>query len=102
MPIYEYVCSACGHSTEVFQSIRDQPLTRCQQCTQPTLQKLVSAAGFRLKGGGWYETDFKAAGDKKKNLAQDSNSAESTTPTTNTTAATTAPNNTPPSSSSNS
>lgn len=77
MPIYEYVCGACGHNSEVLQGIRDQPLSHCAQCGQPALQKLVSAAGFRLKGSGWYETDFKAAGDKKKNLAENSNSAES-------------------------
>lgn len=68
MPIYEYACRVCGAKREVFQGIHDLPLTQCQDCHQPSLQKLVSASGFRLKGGGWYETDFKKEGDKKKNL----------------------------------
>ena len=50
------------------QKISDAPLTDCPECGQPALKKLISAAGFRLKGGGWYETDFKKSGDKKKNL----------------------------------
>lgn len=68
MPIYEYACMSCGAKYEVFQGIHDLPLIDCQQCCQPTLQKLISATGFRLKGGGWYETDFKKDTDKKKNL----------------------------------
>jgi len=69
MPIYEYRCAACGHELEKLQKISDPPLVDCPACGKPALQKLVSAAGFRLKGGGWYETDFKK--DKKKNLAKD-------------------------------
>lgn len=69
MPIYEYRCSECGHELEKLQKISDAPLVDCPACGKPALQKLVSAAGFRLKGGGWYETDFKK--DKKKNLAKD-------------------------------
>lgn len=72
MPIYEYQCKSCGHTLEAFQKISDAPLTGCPACGQPELAKLVSAAGFRLKGGGWYETDFKGSKDKKKNLAGDS------------------------------
>lgn len=68
MPIYEYRCEHCGHELEVMQKISDAPLTDCPECSQPTLKKQISAAGFRLKGGGWYETDFKKSGDKKKNL----------------------------------
>lgn len=68
MPIYEYQCKACGHALEVIQKISEEPLKFCPECGQAELSKLVSAAGFRLKGGGWYETDFKS-GDKKKNLA---------------------------------
>ena len=64
MPIYEYVCSACGHTLEKLQKISDPPLVECPHCNKMTLQKQVSAAGFRLKGGGWYETDFKT-GNKK-------------------------------------
>ena len=66
MPFYEYRCEKCGHQTEALQKISDAPLVDCPECGQPALKKLISAAGFRLKGGGWYETDFK--GGKKKNL----------------------------------
>ncbi|MBK1717825.1 FmdB family zinc ribbon protein [Thiocystis violacea] len=68
MPIYEYRCESCGHELERLQKISDAPLTDCPSCGRPALKKLISAAGFRLKGGGWYETDFKKDGDKKKNL----------------------------------
>ena len=67
MPIYEYVCDSCGHEMEAFQKLSEDPLKDCPQCNQETLRKKVSAAGFRLKGGGWYETDFKSG--KKKNVA---------------------------------
>jgi putative FmdB family regulatory protein len=66
MPIYEYRCEACNHELEALQKMSDAPLTECPECKQPTLRKLISAAGFRLKGSGWYETDFK--GGSKKNL----------------------------------
>ena len=66
MPIYEYRCEHCGHEMEALQKISDGPLVDCPECGRPALKKLVSAAGFRLKGGGWYETDFKSGG--KKNL----------------------------------
>ena len=69
MPIYEYECKACGHDLEALQKLADAPLTDCPTCNKAELHKKVSAAGFRLKGGGWYETDFKAG--KKKNLAGD-------------------------------
>jgi putative FmdB family regulatory protein len=68
MPIYEYRCAECGHEMEKLQKISDTPLVECPACGKPALQKLVSAAGFRLKGGGWYETDFKSG--KKKNVAK--------------------------------
>ena len=64
MPIYEYQCGACKHVFENLQKISDAPLTRCPDCGAEALKKLVSAPAFRLKGGGWYETDFKT-GDKK-------------------------------------
>ena len=67
MPIYEYQCAECGYQLEVLQKISDEPLKDCPQCGEPAMKKLVSAAAFRLKGGGWYETDFKS-GDKKKNV----------------------------------
>ena len=66
MPIYEYQCQSCGFDLEKLQRINDEPLVDCPECGKPELRRLVSAAGFRLKGGGWYETDFKKAG--KKNL----------------------------------
>ena len=66
MPIYEYRCEACGHELEALQKISDEALLVCSDCTQPALKKLLSAGGFRLKGSGWYETDFK--GGRKKNL----------------------------------
>jgi putative FmdB family regulatory protein len=59
MPVYEYECQACGHYLETLQKISEPPLTDCPVCGKPELKKLISAAGFRLKGGGWYETDFK-------------------------------------------
>lgn len=61
MPIYEYRCAACGHELEALQKLADSPLTDCPSCGQSRLSKLVSAAGFRLKGSGWYATDFKSA-----------------------------------------
>src|SRR6056297_2760782 len=69
MPIYEYECRECSHRLEKLQKMSDAPLTRCPECGKESLTKLVSAAGFRLKGGGWYETDFKK--DGKRNLAGD-------------------------------
>jgi len=77
MPIYEYRCAECGHELEKLQKISDAPLLDCPACGKPALQKLVSAAGFRLKGGGWYETDFKK--DRKKNIAKE-DSAKSDKP----------------------
>lgn len=69
MPIYDYHCTACGADSEILHKISDPPETICPVCGKPTLVKQVSAAGFRLSGGGWYETDFKKSGDKQKNLA---------------------------------
>ncbi|MCK4870130.1 MAG: zinc ribbon domain-containing protein [Gammaproteobacteria bacterium] len=62
MPIYEYECQKCGHRFEQLQKMSDEPLTKCPQCGKSALKKLVSAAGFQLKGSGWYETDFKNKG----------------------------------------
>ncbi len=74
MPIYEYECQQCGQRHEALQKLSDEPLKDCAHCGAPELKKLISAAGFRLKGGGWYETDFKSG--QKKNLHQ-SGSGES-------------------------
>jgi putative FmdB family regulatory protein len=62
MPIYEYRCGACGHELEVLQKLSEAPLSDCPECHKSTLTKLVSAAGFQLKGSGWYATDFKGSG----------------------------------------
>jgi len=75
MPIYEYQCRECSHRLEKLQKMSDAPLTLCPECGKAALSKLVSAAGFRLKGGGWYETDFKK--DGKRNLAGDQGGAKS-------------------------
>jgi putative FmdB family regulatory protein len=75
MPIYEYQCESCGHALEALQRLSDSPLVDCPTCSKPALKKQISAAGFRLKGGGWYETDFKSG--NKKNLAGDSGSSSS-------------------------
>jgi putative FmdB family regulatory protein len=75
MPIYEYRCNACGHELEKIQRMSDAPLVDCPDCGQAKLRRLVSAPGFRLKGGGWYETDFKK--DGKRNL-HDSHSPSAT------------------------
>jgi len=64
MPIYEYRCGACGHEKEVLQRMSDKPLTKCPKCGKRAFNKLVSAAGFQLKGTGWYATDFKNSGAK--------------------------------------
>ena len=74
MPIYEYQCDACSSETEVLQKISDPPLEICPECGASALRKKISAAAFRLKGSGWYETDFKT-GDKK-NLAGDGGKGE--------------------------
>jgi putative FmdB family regulatory protein len=64
MPIYEYRCEACGHQEEFLQKVSEPPLTQCPACGKPSLQKLLSAAGFQLKGSGWYVTDFRNKGTK--------------------------------------
>jgi len=76
MPIYEYECKACGHTFEAFQKMVDDPLKDCPECKKAALKKLISASAFRLKGDGWYETDFKT-GDKK-NIASKSESKSGT------------------------
>lgn len=69
MPLYEYRCDACEHEFEALQKMSDEPLVHCPACDEATLRKLVSAVGFRLKGDGWYETDFKG-GKNKRNIAE--------------------------------
>jgi putative FmdB family regulatory protein len=69
MPFYEYQCKNCGHTLEAMQKVNDAPLKKCPHCGKSQLTRLMSAPVFRLKGGGWYETDFKGDSDNKKNLA---------------------------------
>ena len=69
MPFYEYQCKNCGHDLEAMQKIHDAPLKKCPHCGKAQLQRLMSAPVFRLKGGGWYETDFKGDKDNQRNLA---------------------------------
>ncbi len=71
MPIYEYLCQSCGDTHEAIQKFSDSPLIDCPACGESALKKLLSAPSFRLKGGGWYETDFK--GKKAKNVATSDN-----------------------------
>lgn len=82
MPIYEYQCQDCGDVHEALQKISDEPLSLCPACGKPGLQKKVSAAAFRLKGGGWYETDFKTG--SKKNLAGDGAKSDASSASKNT------------------
>lgn len=76
MPIYEYQCQSCGHQMEALQKISDPLLTDCPACGQTALKKKVSATAFRLKGGGWYETDFKTG--NRKNVSGDKSAGDAT------------------------
>lgn len=69
MPFYEYQCEKCGHDVEVMQKVSDAPLKKCPACGKSSMKRLMSAPVFRLKGSGWYETDFKSEQDNKRNLA---------------------------------
>ena len=71
MPIYEFECSSCGHRFDRLQKLSDPDPDTCPQCAAPQVQRKLSAPSFRLAGSGWYETDFKKDGDKKRNLAGD-------------------------------
>jgi putative FmdB family regulatory protein len=77
MPFYEYECSACKFYVEVLQKVSDPPMKKCPSCKKQTLKKLVSAPVFRLKGGGWYETDFKSDQENKRNLVGEEKEAAS-------------------------
>ena len=80
MPIYEYKCSACSHELESLQKFSDAPLVTCPVCGKDALTKLVSAAGFQLKGSGWYQTDFRGSGAKpaaKSASGKDASGADS-------------------------
>ena len=71
MPIYEYACKECGHTLDALQKVADAPLTECPECGKPALRRLISAPRFRLKGEGWYETDFKKE-NRRNVLSSDS------------------------------
>ncbi|KGM56594.1 regulatory protein, FmdB family [Lysobacter arseniciresistens ZS79] len=71
MPIYAFECAACGHSFDRLQKLSDADPTDCPECGQPQVRRQLTAPQFRLAGGGWYETDFKKEGDRKRNLAGD-------------------------------
>ena len=75
MPIYDYKCSKCEHEIEIIQKINDKPKEVCPKCNKKGLKKQISAPSFRLKGGGWYETDFKTG--NKKNIAKSDNETQS-------------------------
>jgi len=77
MPIYAYKCSACGHEQDVLQKLSDAPLTDCPQCGQAAFSKQLTAAGFQLKGSGWYVTDFRNNGGSKSAGAPASSSGSS-------------------------
>jgi putative FmdB family regulatory protein len=78
MPIYAYRCTGCGHELDVLQKVSDAPLTECPSCHQPLLAKMVTAAGFQLKGSGWYVTDFRdKAAAKKDSKAEPAGNGES-------------------------
>ena len=77
MPIYEYRCGDCGHTLDALQKLSDAPLKECPECDKPALKRLMSAPSFRLKGGGWYETDFKSDKEKKRNLAESGDKSSS-------------------------
>lgn len=81
MPIYEYACQACHHQFDKIQKFSDEPLVTCPQCGKDSLEKLVSAPGFQLKGSGWYVTDFR---DKPKSTTESSSETSSTTTTSST------------------
>ncbi len=78
MPIYEYRCENCGHQQEFLQKVSDAPMTVCTKCGKPAFEKMVSAAGFQLKGSGWYATDFKNSG-KSPAKSTDAAKKDSTT-----------------------
>jgi len=77
MPIYEYKCQSCENELEKLQRISDPPLMDCPACDEPALRRLISAAGFRLKGAGWYETDFKKGNKRNLHDSGDSKSSDS-------------------------
>jgi len=95
MPIYAYRCSACGHAEDVLQRISDAPLTVCPACGGQTYVKQVTAAGFHLKGSGWYVTDFRDQGSKSDKKGKTGSGTDATTSPAPATDAASAPSPTP-------
>ena len=77
MPIYAYRCESCGHQMDALQKMSDAPLSDCPSCGKPALSKQLTAAGFQLKGSGWYATDFKGGGSTSSSTASTTPKAES-------------------------
>ena len=80
MPIYAYTCGACGHAKDVLQKISDAPLTQCPACGAEAFSKQITAAGFQLKGSGWYVTDFRGGGSGSSAPATGAKSEEAAAP----------------------
>lgn len=80
MPIYAFQCAECGHSFDRLQKLSDPDPTVCPSCGAEAVKRQVTAPSFRLAGGGWYETDFKKSGDKKRNLAESNSTSASSAP----------------------
>jgi len=79
MPIYAFACDACGHAFDRLQKLSDPDPDACPACGKPAVKRQLTAPSFRLAGGGWYETDFKKDGDRKRNLAGDASGSGGTT-----------------------
>lgn len=92
MPIYEFECRQCGHVWDELLKLSDPDPELCGRCAKPAVQRRMTAAAFRLKGGGWYETDFKKEGDTKRNLVE----SGSTTPSSSATSESSSEKSTPP------
>lgn len=87
MPIYAYRCEACGFARDVLQKVSDAPLTVCESCQQPSFRKQLTAAGFQLKGTGWYVTDFRGGNAPSTGTASTESKAADSTPAPSTTPA---------------
>lgn len=84
MPIYEYRCEYCGELTEILQKVSDEPATQCPSCNKPGLKRQISAAGFQLKGGGWYVTDFRGKKESSSEKKSTENTSSESSPSTET------------------
>ena len=96
MPIYEFECRQCGHVWDELLKLSDPDPDACSKCAQPAVQRRMTAAAFRLKGGGWYETDFKKDGDTKRNLVESGGSSAPAAPAATSEGGTSSEKSTPP------